>query len=153
LYDGTITGQVYPSTDIQVRKLVDETVNNSATLQNDDVLLASVAANQAYEFELFLLYNSGTTPDFKFGWTFPSGLVMAYAVFAAGGGTFLGYGQTQATVPVIDGAGSQIGALCKGSISGTYSAGTLQLQWAQGAANASNTILMAGSYLRLKPVA
>jgi hypothetical protein len=151
LYDGTATNQVYPSTDIFVRKTADETVNNSATLQNDDVLLAAVAANQVYEFELQFHYNSGTTPDIKFGWTFPSGLTMVYDIYSVGGGSFLGYGQTQATVPALDGLGSPIGGLAKGIIAGTYAAGTLQLQWAQNTANASNTIVLAGSYLKLIP--
>lgn len=47
------------------RKTADEVVNNSATLQNDDHLLLALAANEVWEVEINLWYDSGTTPDLK----------------------------------------------------------------------------------------
>ena len=59
-----------------VRKTSDETVNNSTTLQNDDQLALAVEANATYWLSMRLIMSSGTTPDFKMLFTFPSGLTM-----------------------------------------------------------------------------
>jgi hypothetical protein len=137
---------------VTVRKTTNETVNNSTTLQNDDELFIAVEASVTYDFEAEIIYNSGATPDLKFGWTFPSGLTMFYAVYAAGGGTFLGYNEIETSVPAVDGAGAAVGVLLKGTVIVSSTAGTLQLQWAQNALNASNTIVQAGSYIRLRRI-
>lgn len=133
------------------RKTSDETVNNSATLQNDDHLFLSVAASTTYELDGVLHYNSGTTPDFKFGWTVPTGLTMKYTVQAVSG-SFNGFSQDQTTIPAIDGQGVDVAAVLTGIVIVSTTAGTLTLQWAQNTANASNTIVRAGSYLRLRKV-
>lgn len=135
------------------RKTADETVNNSATLQNDNHLFLSVAASTTYELTGLLVYTSGATPDFKFGWTFPSGLTMRYTVLATVGGTFGTYGQVQTAVPAIDGAGSELTVPIMGIVIVSSTAGTLQLQWAQNTANASDTKLHTNSYISLMPVA
>jgi hypothetical protein len=131
------------------RKTANETVNNSATLQNDDALLWSVATNGIYHFDLNVAYSSGTTPDLKFAWTYPAGLTMTYS--------FYGYDTSGAliTVSTLDqtstaalggtGAGDARAFRIVGYVAGTYSAGTLQFQWAQNTANASDTIVYAGS--------
>lgn len=142
---------------IFARKAVDETIISSATLQNDDVLLAAVAANAIYEFRLRAIINSGTTPDFKMGWTFPSGLTMTYDLFE---GESLGavanviqgpYIQTD--VPPVSTTGSDQPWIAEGLVIVSSTAGTLQWQWAQNTLTASNTIVRAGSYLRLRRVA
>jgi hypothetical protein len=137
---------------VTVYKTANETVNNSTTLQDDDQLLISVEANVTYDFEAEIIYNSGTTPDFKFAWTYPAGLTMFYAVYAAGGGTFLGYYETEVNTPVLDGAGAAVGVLLKGTVIVAATAGTLQLQWAQNTLTAANTVVQAGSYIRLRRI-
>jgi hypothetical protein len=152
IYASTLSSLITELRPVTARKTVDETVNNSATLQNDDELFVAVEASLTYDFEAEIFYNSGTTPDFKFGWTFPAGLTMTYSVYAAGGAVFLGYSEIQTSVPVIDGQGAAVAALLKGTVIVFSTAGTLQLQWAQNTANASNTVVAAGSYIRLRRI-
>lgn len=59
-----------------VVKTLDETLNNNATLQNDDELFLSVVANIKYWLSMRLIMSSGATPDFKMLFTFPTGLTM-----------------------------------------------------------------------------
>lgn len=138
---------------IFARKTANETINNVGALQNDDVLFVSVEANAVYEFKLRAIINSGTTPDFKMGWTFPTGLTMSYDLFE---GESLGavanviqgpYVQTD--VPPISTTGSDQPWIAEGLVIVGSTAGTLQWQWCQNTANASDTIVKAGSYLRL----
>lgn len=135
-------------------KTSDETVNNTSTLQSDDFLFLDVAASTKYEFELFIVYNSGTTPDLKIGWTLPTGATNLYGyqfydgtVWSAGGST---------SVPTagvaLAGFGADLMARFQGSISISTTAGTMQVVWAQNTANASNTTIRAGAYLRLNKI-
>lgn len=139
------------------RKTSDETIISNASLQNDDVLFLAVAASAVYEFRLRAIINSGTTPDFKMGWTFPAGLTMTYDLFE---GESLGavanviqgpYIQTD--VPPVSTTGSDQPWIAEGLVIVSSTAGTLQWQWAQNTLTASNTIVRAGSYLRLRRVA
>lgn len=142
---------------IFARKTVDETIIASATLQNDDVLLVAVAASATYEFRLRAVINSGTTPDFKMGWTFPSGLTMTYDLLE---GETLGTAANviqgpyiQTDVPPISTTGSDQPWIAEGLVIVDSTAGNLQWQWAQNTSTASNTIVRAGSYLRLRRLA
>lgn len=137
------------------RKATDETVNNSATLQNDDHLLVSVVAGDIYELTARLVISSGTTPDFKFGWTFPSGLTMSYDIFEGETSTAADIFRgpfVQTDVPVIPGIGSNQPVRVSGLVVVGSTAGSLRLQWAQNTANASDTIVRANSYLILRKV-
>jgi len=140
-------------TPLFVRKTSDETVNNSAVLQNDDQLLLSVAANTVYELTSVIRYNSGATPDIKLHYTVPAGASLRITVFAQAAAVFLGYNQDETTTAVNDGVGSATACLVKGIYIGGSNAGTLQLQWAQNTANASNTQVLIGSYMTLMKVA
>lgn len=132
-----------------------ETVNNTATLQNDDDLFLTVAASTRYDFELFIVYNSGTTPDLKLGWTLPTGATNRYMYqffdgtnwVAAAGGT---------AVPTagvaLGGFGADLPARFKGTLNISTTAGTMQIQWAQNTANASNTSILSGSELKLTKI-
>ena len=59
-------------------KTLDETVTNSTTLQNDDALLVSLAANAVYLFAVLLDYEGAAvgTGDLKYGWGVPTGATM-----------------------------------------------------------------------------
>jgi hypothetical protein len=139
---------------IFVRKTSDETIASNATLQNDDVLLAAVVASAVYEFRLRAVINSGTTPDFKMGWTFPSGLTMTYDLFegeTAGTAANVIQGPyVQTDVPPISTTGNDQPWIAHGLVIVSSTAGTLQWQWAQNTSTASNTIVRAGSYLLLR---
>lgn len=137
-------------------KTATETVNNSATLQNDDTLFVSVAANTVYNFESRIIHNSGTTPDFKAGWTYPSGLTMLYnrlgVGLAGGGNVHLLFASNETTSILDDGFAADRSFMMWGTVTVGATAGTLQFQWAQNTANASDTSVLAGSYLKLTKV-
>lgn len=142
---------------VYARKQADETVNGSAVLQNDDDLAWPVAANAVYEFELHMLASSGTTPDLKTAFSFPTGMT----------GTLYGIGPDSAgTPPAVtfdagalsatlnwNGTGANSHYMLWGILTVASTAGTLQLQWSQVTSNASNTIMRAGSYGKVTRIA
>lgn len=135
---------------LRVMKASTETVNNSATLQNDDELLLAVAANTTYRFLARLLFTSPTTPDIKFGFTYPAGATATYTLHGiAPGGSFAAFHQTETTISAQEGTGSASACTMIGTWTISSSAGTVQLQWAQNTANASNTQILPGSFLEL----
>lgn len=141
---------------LPARKEATETVNNSATLQNDDDLFVAVTASAVYNLDGRLLYNGNSTADFKIGWTFPTGLTMSYTilgVYVATPTVFSTSDFIQTSNPALEGAGADRTAIMWGRVIVSSTAGTLQLQWAQNTANASNTTLLAGSYIRLTQIA
>ncbi len=152
------TGQQGLAADINnlvklIYKTADEVVNNSTTLQNDDHLLFAVAANEIWAFKIFLNMLSGTTPDFKVALTVPSGAVLRAAIFSkTGASAYLDYLLSSGAAASVDGNGVTEGThnelvLIEGYIINDSTAGNLQLQWAQNAANVSDTTVKKGSYL------
>lgn len=148
--DKPTAGQVEELRIRSARATLDETVNNTATLQNDDELFLTVAANSVYELSGVIYHNSGTTPDFKIGWTYPTGLTMKYPILGFNGGLFATTQYTEASTPAIDGAGTADEfTIVGGLVIVSSTAGTLQMQFAQNTANASNTTRITGSYFKL----
>jgi hypothetical protein len=137
---------------VSARKVLDETVNNSSTLQDDNELFVALTANNTYVFSLTLSYISGTTPDFKFKFNIPAGASMAYGVMGldtAGGFTTAG-NLNSGNTPSIGGSAGDAMAICKGTVIVSSTAGNLSLQWAQNVANVSDTIVRAGSILEAR---
>lgn len=138
---------------LMARKTIDETIISSSTLQNDDELFLVVAANCVYRIAARINYNSGTTPDFKMAFTYPSGLTMKYAAnqVPAAGSAFAEFESIETTIQLAEGAGADRALLIEGIVIVT-TGGTLQIQWAQNTLTASNTIVRAGSYMELRRV-
>lgn len=132
-------------------KLADETVNNSSTFQNDDNLLAAVASNALYYFRHQWVYNTGAVPDLKSQYTGPSGFSMIYWTQASIS-THAATGLNQTSSVVYDGDGQDVLVTTVGRIQISSTAGTLNWQWAQNTADASNTIVRAGSILELRRI-
>lgn len=130
-----------------------QTVNNSTVLVSDSQLFVTVAANTSYVFTGRFLYTSSTTPDIKFGFTYPVLATATYTLYgiAAGGATLGAFHQTETSVGALEG-GTTIACTMTGSWTIGANAGTVQLQWAQNTANASNTQVLAGSFLELVQV-
>lgn len=132
-----------------VRKTGDETVNGSDVLQNDDALLFAIGANEVWEFEFVLQTDSGTTPDFKHGISLPAGatLLGVASLFS----TALAHTISTITGAAVSsggaGAGTNLPLVLKGVVVNGANAGTVQLQWAQNTANASDTKVKANSYV------
>lgn len=129
-------------------KSADETVNNSATLQDDDHLFFSIGANETWTFRFVLFANSGTSPDLKAAVTAPAGASCKYAAIDA---------EAAVTTPVVTTCGTATAMLTGtgaydvyevvGTVVNGATAGTVNLQWAQNVAAASNTIVATGSYM------
>ena len=135
-----------------VYKSSDETINNSATLQNDNDLFTSAEPDSFYDFRLWLIINSGTTPNWKMDWTVPTGAALTWSIqegvpanlFAVLRGPYIA-GASAA----INGAGADQIVIVEGLLTTASTGGVLQLRWAQNTANASNTSVKTGSRLRL----
>lgn len=130
-------------------KTVQETVNNNNILQNDDQLFASVDANTRYFFTSRFVYTSNATADIKFGFTYPVGATASFTLFGtgAGGSVLAGFNFTETSIAALEGgtgvAGTMLGSWTIGS-----TPGTVQLVWAQNVTNASDTIVLPGSFIR-----
>lgn len=132
------------------RKGSDETVNNSATLQDDNDLVWTLEASATYVISIYLSYNSGATPDIKFGWTVPTSSTLRWGFIGvdtalalkAGAASVLNSG----SVEPFGGDAAERYLQIHGSIVTSTTAGSLILRWAQNTANASNTIVRSGSW-------
>lgn len=152
LYDGVLYREIPP---LFSRLSADSAaVNNSAVLVNSGISFP-VRANAIYEFRTRQLCSSGTTPDIKFGFTFPVGLTMVYVGMGipVAGANITYQNLIQTSNPTFEGAGADFTVLFMGLIVVGVNAGTLALQFAQATANASNTILRAQTYGVLHRVA
>lgn len=134
------------------RKSADETVNGSATVQDDNDLFFAIAAGETWVCEFHLSITTGATPDFKFAITVPGGATVTYSVIALSGpnhsvpntmrATASG---TEITLLSVPGA---IEALVRAVVVNGATAGNVQLRWAQNTSDASNTVVEDGSWLR-----
>lgn len=129
------------------KKTADETVNNSAALQNDDHLSFAVLANKVYTLRVRLIITntSGTTGTIKFAFTVPAGAVVQFS--EEGGGnpklwtavtTGAPFSQTALTP-----AGVYLNYVAHIIVAGT--AGTAQFQWAQNAAAVYDLVMKQGT--------
>jgi hypothetical protein len=134
------------------------TVNNSTAYVNDPELVIPLVANSSWIVETTLYYVTLAAAGAKANLTVPTGATMTYGndslsltatttanaidrglVFAGGGGHGLGGAGLANPVASYPRAFVVIGS----------TAGNLQFQFAQATANASNTQLMPGSFMRL----
>jgi len=151
-----------------VVKSADETVTNSSTVQSDNHLLFTAAANAKYLVDFGLLVTqsaNSTSADFKFGFSLPASAVWsgagglpdpAVGTTAAGDGNWTAlYGASAATrLCGLDGnAGNFTGLDFTVLVETAGTSGTVTLQWAQGAATAVDTTVKAKSWMRAERVA
>lgn len=144
------------TTTVLAYKSADETVNNSSTLQNDNHLVISVVANAAYTVDLYAIYNSNSTANLKVDYTMPAGAALSQMVFISGGTlSAIQHGVSLGTVGAVNGiAGisADTGLQMHGVLTTGGTSGNLTFRWAQNVANASNTIMRTGSYLRAQRI-
>jgi len=144
------------------RKTASEIVNGSNTPQNDDELFVSVAASTFYVLTGLLVFTSGTTPDFRFTWSLPSGATHStntriYSRSLAAPSQMVDTRTFTSGNSGADGLGTTLSS--QGQIVELYgwiltssTAGTAQLQWAQNTSNASDTTVYVGSFIELKRI-
>lgn len=148
-----------------VHKTADESVISSTTMQNDNHLLVSVAANAEYEIELQMAANGSAAGDIKLQWTIPSGATTQR--FCRGPDTSSA-GSSAATTIRCNGVTNGHGTAINYGLFSTSeqswieermyivtagTAGVVQLQWAQNASTATNTTVEAGSYISYRRTA
>jgi hypothetical protein len=152
---------IYLKNSISSIRLTSKQIASSTTLQNDASLVVAVAANSTYELSGQLVYNGVTGGDLKVGWTAPAAASMAWsglgltqtAAAFSDDQTFYG---TLVDAPIFGALGTgsnQTAVLVLGGlliVSGT--AGNLQLQWAQGTSNVTETTMFAHSYIHVKRI-
>lgn len=142
-------------------KTADETVNNSSTLQNDDHLLFSAAANKIYRFDLYLILQGASgagTDDIKFGWSAPVGCSVYWGVPGTPASAADGIQPTgTGTNPIANQGVTATPSYGMGNV--TYltkfegivlngaNAGTVNFQWAQSIAGARDLKVLTGSVL------
>lgn len=153
---------------VLARATSDITVNNSVTQVNATGLVVAVEANAVYAFDGWIYYETNPTADIKFGVTGPSGYsaVMSWrgppvstnpvvnqerinyidsGAFAPGNYSLGGDDEFTGSV--------WITAEPKGVITIGATAGSFQVIFAQNTANASNTKVKAGSWIRIMRLA
>lgn len=138
-----------------VRKTAAETVNNSTTLQNDDALVAALAANEVVVFLAHIYFNATTVADFKYTWTVPAGATIrwnhASAISTDTASTIVTKAFTDASGTTQtaggDGTTANRNITLLGVAANGTTAGDLQFQWAQNTAEVSNALVEANSFL------
>lgn len=142
---------------LTIVKPADEPLTSNATLQNDNDLLVSVAANATYKFDCTLIYEGGTNgaSDLKFKWAVPASATLTINIPAyfftdntTHGPSYIDQTTTQALGT--RGAGVRQSVAMTGSLLVSSTSGTLQLTWAQNTSSATATIVHAQSTLTLQ---
>jgi hypothetical protein len=146
---GTVSGS-----QIVVVKSADESVTSSTTLQDDDELKFSIAANETWMFEITGFWTSASAgPDIKFainGPGTPSNFIAHLVIYSVSGGIpsdgliVTGYDVTE-QIDFSNAPNTLITA--KGTVINGATAGQVVLRWAQRVSNATATTIRKGSYL------
>ena len=145
-------------------KTADESVTSSAVSQDDDALSLAVVANAVYLVTAWMIYEATTASDIRWGFTWPTGATMPWGEMAldtAAAGIFGDVKPNAFGAPASGdvfqaggaGAGSQLTGILYGLLTTSSTAGTLQLQWAQGTSGATATKVKAGSVLEARRLA
>jgi hypothetical protein len=139
-----------------VLKPTDQSVVSSAVLVNDSALLFPVVSG-VYLFEIYAVFEAGTTGDIKFSVTAPAGTTGSWGLdpqTTAGGGFNQSPGNAFGATAVSggNGVGAPTIVIIKG-IAVVNTAGNVQVLWAQNTSNATPTIVHLNSYLFAQKVA
>jgi len=133
----------------KVVKTVDQIVNNSTTLQDDDELLFTPNINTTYHGILLIIYNSSVNADFKSAFSLPAGAVGEWLDNNA---LWRISAQVYANITTAFGiSGSGVGLPRASSqhfvIKMGATAGDCNFQWCQNTLEVSDTIVEEGSLL------
>jgi len=160
-----VDGQVLTGADVMkywiqqysIVKQADEVLISSATVQNDNELIAPLLANSVYWIEIFVIYETIQAADLKVGWSVPAGAAIHWCPNgqdAASTSTvwdILKRERSEANTEIIGGPGAALGTDAimpgEGYVTTAGTAGNLTFQWAQGTLTATNTTVMANSCL------
>ena len=133
-----------------LRKLADQTVNNSSGLVLDTDLILPVDSNDVWIIE-YGIWHTSTVANMRFQINVPAGATgywgMMYQGSSSGAQHFKGDGKAFIN-PLADVDAKTLGFLqIYASVLVGGSAGSIELFWAQASADASDTKVLLGSYL------
>lgn len=136
-----------------VEKDADETVNNSNSLQDDDHLKYTMAADTAYAIEMSIHYTSPTGgPDFRYAFTIPAGASMNLMGQGFTGATAVANCRiiVSGTACVLSGSATPDWTISViGIVQTAGTPGDFQLQWAQNSATAVDTVVKKNSWMKV----
>jgi len=131
-------------------KSADESVTSSTTLQDDDDLQVTLAANGTYNIEFWIeIYSASATPDFKFQLIEPDGTFLGVRdfVWSAGVSTaFIDESSAATSALMIAGEYAFVNVKVLAKTSG--SGGVFKLQWAQNTSDGTATTVKSGSWVK-----
>lgn len=137
-------------------KTADETVVNSAVVQDDDQLFLPVEANASYVFTGWIWFTSPvTTVDLRAAFSLPAGSTMWRSAFGQPNGATTVTGVIDTSVLSFgsaDGRGAWTTPMAihyMGYVVTAGTAGNLQFRWGQVAAGADEVRVKAGSWIQL----
>ena len=132
-----------------IRKTADETVNNSAVLQDDNELFLPMLANEVWQITLSLIVNSSAVADLKLGFTAPAGAAMySYSRYIREDNVVCdGFASLAATLLLRGVGANEMPIFLTGIVINGANAGNFQIQWAQATAEVSDTKVLTNSYI------
>jgi len=144
----------YPAISI-VKKPSNQVVNNSTTLQDDTALSLQLGPSETVYFEAAIRYYGDSGADIKFAFVGPTGTSIrwdnANSIYITTGDVV-----TVSNSEITEGATRSFGAVSgtrnlyvRGYATTSTTPGLLQLQWAQNAAVAADTVVAAQSVLKI----
>lgn len=149
---------------VYIEKTADETINNSAALQDDDALILPVGTSETWFFETVVRYSSNATADIRFGWSGPTGATMEWgrghvATSSGPGINSLGGSGTPTALSAIGDtlnlagvASGSVHIMLAGWIFTDSTAGSVTLRWRQDTADVSDTKVLKGSFIRARKI-
>lgn len=143
-----------------VRKTADQIVaNNTTTLANVTGLSFALGATEVVVFRATVLYSAAAAADAKFGWTGPASATMKWSQpdnmtvnVSAAVAVFFPMADIGGVVEVVANGASAAQTMnitLVGRVTGVGTAGTVQLQAAQSAADVSDMVVYANSVIEI----
>lgn len=146
-----------------IRKIANESVTNSITVQDDDELMGAVTSGSTYLFDCWVILSDNTAgADFlaNFGGTSTGTIAWSgigphnsMTTGSQADGEWIARTSTANTIPFAcsQTAGTFVGVRMQGSYACSGS-GTFGLRWAQQTASATATTVRAGSWIRIERI-
>ncbi len=129
---------------------------SSTVLANDTGMVLALAASSTYMLDALIVYDGPATGDFKIQFNGPTGATADLHVSAYNASLGVTHPVIAIATSLIVGAaavGTKVGARVTGRVVVSTTAGNLQMQIAQGTADAGVTTRHTGSFIALRKVA
>jgi hypothetical protein len=127
-------------------KTANETLANSAALQDDDDLTFSIGANEVWAIDLLLNFSANSVPDIQVAFNGPAGLDDLDVQWHTNDG-MTGSLHAYETSFTYNNGNTDATAIIRGFVKNGATPGTFALRWAQNTSNATAIIMRAGSHL------